>query len=122
MEVNRIDSPLLRSQRRYRVHASGAVCREETSKKRRTGEHQGCDNKCQGIARTYVIQDFGQNAPCSEGKKKTCANCERCLHCALSHDEPKHVTLTCAQGHANTNFACPARHRISFYAINTDDG
>ena len=64
--LSRNSSPLLGSQRRHRIHASGAVGREETSKKRRTREHQSCGNKRQRIARTYVIQDFGQDAPCSQ--------------------------------------------------------
>src|SRR5262249_51409030 len=58
--------PLFRSKRRYGVHASGAVRREKTSKKRRAREHESCSNERQWIARTYVIQDFGQNASCGQ--------------------------------------------------------
>jgi len=57
---------LLGSQCCDRIHARGAVSREETSKECCTREHQSCSNECQRIARTYVIQDLGQNAPRSE--------------------------------------------------------
>ena len=66
LDVKPEQRPLFRSKCLYGVHASGAVGREETSKKRRAREHQSCGNERQRIARTYVIQDFGQNASCSQ--------------------------------------------------------
>src|SRR5215831_1237653 len=58
--------PLFRSKCLYGVHASGAVRREKTSKKRRACEHESCSDERQRVARTYVIQDFGQNATCGQ--------------------------------------------------------
>ena len=60
-----IEAPLalFGSQRRHRIHASSTVGREETSKERRTRQHQSRSEKRQRIARTYIIQDFGQYAP-----------------------------------------------------------
>src|SRR5215469_1592145 len=63
---DKLQRPLFRSKRLYGVHASGAVGWEETGKKRRAREHQSCSNERQWIARTYVVQDFGQNASCSQ--------------------------------------------------------
>ena len=57
---------LFGSQCRHRIHTSGAVGREETSKQRSAREHQSCGNERQRIGRTDVIQDFGQDAPYSQ--------------------------------------------------------
>ena len=58
--------PLFSSQRCYGIDASGAICREETSEERRTGEHQCRNEERQWIARTHFIQDFGKNPPYSQ--------------------------------------------------------
>jgi hypothetical protein len=59
----RIPSALFGSQRRHRIHPSRAARREETSKKRRSREHQTCTDEGQRIRWAYLIQDFGQDAP-----------------------------------------------------------
>jgi hypothetical protein len=61
-----LDFLLFGPQCRHRIDASSAVGGEKTSKQRCTCQHQSCGNKCQRIARTYVIQDFGQDASCSQ--------------------------------------------------------
>src|SRR4029434_503548 len=57
---------LFSSQCCYRIDASSAVGREEAGKEGRTCEHQSCGNKRQRIARSYVIQDLGEDAPCGQ--------------------------------------------------------
>ena len=66
--IARIKTPfaLFGSQRCHRIHPGGAARREETSKKRSDREHQACADERQRIGWTYLIQDFRQDAPCSE--------------------------------------------------------
>src|SRR5262245_58006892 len=99
LDVKPKQQPLLGSQCLNWIYASGAVGWEETSKKRRTREHQSCGKECQRIARAYVIQDFGQDAPCSQRKKKAGTNCKSRLHRALSHAQSQHIAPMCSPGH-----------------------
>src|SRR3954453_15484654 len=123
MTASRSDSGavLFRSQRSHRIDASGATRWEETGEERRSGEQQTCADERQWIGRTDVIQDLGQNTPCTQRKKETDADSKSRLQGALSHDERKDVTPVCAQCHADSNFAGPTRDSIRFHAVNADD-
>src|SRR5262249_1596685 len=117
----RVRFALFGSQRFYRIHPSGAACREKTSEKRRSSEHQTCADERQGITRIYLIQDFGQNAPSGKRKKETDTDGEGRLEGALSHDKGEYVAPMCTQCHANSDLSGPTRNGISLHAINTDD-
>src|SRR5207249_5689271 len=84
------------SQRCHRIHTSGATRRQETSKKRRTSEHQACADERQRIGRTYLVQDFGQDPPCTQRKNKSDADGKSRLHCCLSHDKAEYVAPMCS--------------------------
>src|SRR5215475_4854145 len=96
---------LFGSQRCNRIDPGGAIRREETSKKRRNREHQTCADQRKWIGWTYVIQDFGQDPPSSERKKKADADSQSCLHRALSHNKGEDVASMCAQCHADSDLS-----------------
>jgi len=65
-EEAQISSLLVGTQRRHRIHASGAARREKTSEERCSSEHQTCADERQWISRTHFIQNSGKDAPCSQ--------------------------------------------------------
>src|SRR4029077_16520591 len=74
-----VSRPLFRAQGGDWIDVGGAAGGQKTGKQRRNRQHQTGSKQCERIARTYIIQDLGQDAPRGQRKQNSDGNGERGL-------------------------------------------